>query len=242
MVTLETALLPSKLRLSSPPFTQENCSSFLRSASRKYKKYETLVPVARLLGPAVFEASKLKVVYVNSDEEKLQPPKLPRTYTLTHCDLTAKLTLAISESINTRQLQGWYNRLQRDEVVGVWRKIKGKMSLHVHCHISGGHFLLDILAKLRYQIFCKELPMVLKAFVHGDEKLFKKYPEMEEALAWIYFHSNIPEFNRVECWGPLYLATGGPHNHNIHDMHHQPCQHCCTCCTPNVSKPPGPTL
>lgn len=58
------------------------------------------------------------------------------------------------------QLQGWYNRLQRDEVVAQWKKVKGKMSLHVHCHISGGHFLLDIFARLRYFIFCKELPVV----------------------------------------------------------------------------------
>ena len=34
------------------------------------------------------------------------------------------------------------------------------MSLHVHCHISGGHFLLDLFAKFRYYIFCKELPVV----------------------------------------------------------------------------------
>lgn len=62
--------------------------------------------VARLLGPAVFEASKLKVVYlgVNNNEEKLHPPKLPRTYTLTHCDLTSKLTLAISQTINNSQV------------------------------------------------------------------------------------------------------------------------------------------
>lgn len=59
------------------------------------------------------------------------------------------------------QLQGWYNRLQRDEVVAEWKKIKDKMSLHVHCHISGGHFLLDMFARLRFYIFCKELPVVI---------------------------------------------------------------------------------
>ena len=58
------------------------------------------------------------------------------------------------------QLQGWSNRLQRDEVVAQWKKVKDQMSLHVHCHISGGHFLLDLCAKLRYFIFCKELPVV----------------------------------------------------------------------------------
>lgn len=168
------------------------------------------------------------------------------------------------------------------------------MSLHVHCHISGGHFLLDLCAKLRYYIFCKELPVVrfffwndfcliilhiywinikrtkynvkiskkidkkkqkmmmqvLKAFVHGDENLFNNYPELQEASAWVYFHSNIPEFNKVECWGPLKLACGpliGSHNHNEGqnfltsnqlETPQQPCQDGCTCCfTPNESGP-----
>jgi hypothetical protein len=87
-------------------------------------------------------------------------PPLPRTYTLTHSDVTASLTLAVSYTINRAQLQGWYNRLQRDEVVAEWKKVRGRMSLHVHCHISGGHFLLDLIAGLRYYIFRKELPVV----------------------------------------------------------------------------------
>ncbi|RWW06085.1 hypothetical protein GW17_00030613 [Ensete ventricosum] len=150
------------------------------------------------------------------------PGKLPRTYTLTHSDITAKITLAISHTVN--RAQGWYNRLQRDEVVAEWKKVQGKMSLHVHCHISGGHFLLDLIANLRYYIFNKELPVVrtracnssdsrlhLFAFVHGDETLFNNHPELEEAMVWVYFHSNLPEFNQVECWGPLRdAASTGP--------------------------------
>ncbi|CAL5389199.1 unnamed protein product [Camellia sinensis] len=31
--------------------------------------------------------------------------------------------------------------------------------------------------------------------------------ELEEALVWVYFHSNIPEYNKVECWGPLKNAA-----------------------------------
>ncbi|CAL5379170.1 unnamed protein product [Camellia sinensis] len=115
--------------------------------------------------------------------------------------------MAISQSINNSQLQGWYNKFQRDEVVAEWKKVQEKMSLHVHCHISGGHFLLDLCARLRFFIFSKELPVVLKAFVHGDGNLFNNYPELEEALVWVYFHSNIPEYNKVECWGPLKDAA-----------------------------------
>nr|DAD18729.1 TPA_asm: hypothetical protein HUJ06_020192 [Nelumbo nucifera] len=146
------------------------------------------------------------------------------------------------------QLQGWYNKLQRDEVVAEWKKVKGKMSLHVHCHISGGHFLLDLCAKLRYYIFSKELPVVLKAFVHGDGNLFNNYPELKEALVWVYFHSNIPEFNRVECWGPLEDAAapsygGGSHDHQISSSREQnrnwtrpeACPGSCACCFPLTS-------
>lgn len=160
MVTLTTTpIVPSMLK---PSFSEQNLSLF-PYRRRPCKKKQPISPVSRLFGPAIFEASKLKVLFLGVDENK-HPGKLPRTYTLTHSDITAKLTLAISQTINNSQLQGWYNRLQRDEVLAEWKKVKDKMSLHVHCHISGGHFLLDICARLRYFIFCKELPVVLKAF------------------------------------------------------------------------------
>ncbi|KAI3422768.1 Staygreen domain-containing protein [Psidium guajava] len=196
-------LVPSKLESSSLYQKQRSLFHYRRCPK---KKNLSIVPVARLFGPAIFEASKLKVLFLGVDDRK-HPGKLPRTYTLTHSDVTSKLTLAISQTINNSQLQGWYNRLQRDEVVAEWKKVKGKMSLHVHCHISGGHFLLDLCAKLRYYIFCKELPVVLGAVVHGDENLLNQHPELQEALVWVYFHSNLPEFNKVECWGALKHAA-----------------------------------
>ncbi|KZV45327.1 senescence-inducible chloroplast stay-green protein 1 [Dorcoceras hygrometricum] len=208
MGTLTSAsIIPLKLKPSS--LTLER-PSFLQHRTRRAKKNQTIVPVnfsitgvARLIGPAAFEASKLKVLFIGFDEEEKHPLKLPRTYTLTHSDITSKLTLTISHAINNSQLQGWYNKFQRDEVVAEWKKTEGEMSLHVHCHVSGGHWLLDLCAALRYSIFSKELPMVLKAFVHGDRNLFKKYPQLEDAMVWVYFHSNRPKFNKVECWGPL---------------------------------------
>uniref|UniRef100_M1AQI5 Staygreen protein n=1 Tax=Solanum tuberosum TaxID=4113 RepID=M1AQI5_SOLTU len=153
MSTLTTSFLPS--------LEKEN-SLFVYTRRRRRghsKKSQSIVPVARLFGPSIFEASKLKVLFLGVDEKK-HPAKLPRTYTLTHSDITCKLTLAVSQTINNSQLEGWYNKLQRDEVVAEWKKVKGKMSLHVHCHISGDHFLLDFVARLRYYIFCKELPVV----------------------------------------------------------------------------------
>ncbi|XP_059276053.1 protein STAY-GREEN homolog, chloroplastic [Lycium ferocissimum] len=251
MGTLTASLVvPSKLN------PEKQSSIFICKTRRKSNKNQSIVPVARLFGPAIFEASKLKVLFLGVDEKK-HPGKLPRTYTLTHSDITSKLTLAISQTINNSQLQGWYNRLQRDEVVAEWKKVKGKMSLHVHCHISGGHFLLDLFARLRYYIFCKELPVVLKAFVHGDEDLLKNYPELQEALVWVYFHSNIQEFNKVECWGPLKEATspsfssggvgvGGKNtsftsNSNKKWDLPKPCEETCTCCFPPISVIPWPS-
>ncbi|ONK79905.1 uncharacterized protein A4U43_C01F11600 [Asparagus officinalis] len=251
------SLLPSPSRLNSdPPLFRGR----RRPPPPPPRRTRSLVPRARLFGPAIFEASKLKVLFVGVDEEQRRPAKLPRTYTLTHSDITSRLTLAVSNTINRAQLQGWYNRLQRDEVVAEWKKAKGKMSLHVHCHISGGHFLLDLIANLRFYIFRKELPVVLKAFVHGDESLFNSHPELEEALVFVYFHSNLPEFNRVECWGPLRDAasSGNPVNttnsleeaQNVDEetvassatwVWPQQCQVDCDCCFPPHSLIPWPT-
>ncbi|KAJ0247203.1 Magnesium dechelatase SGR1 [Hirschfeldia incana] len=232
-------LLPTRLK--KPGYYSDkrsnNSSNSLFVSSRRSKRRNlSIVPMARLFGPAIFESSKLKVLFLGVDEKK-HPPTLPRTYTLTHSDITAKLTLAISHSINNSQLQGWANRIYRDEVVAEWKKVKGKMSLHVHCHISGGHFLLDLFAKFRYYIFCKELPVVLNAIVHGDGDLLNNYPELQEAPVWVYFHSNVDEFNRVECWGPLWEATS-PDGQRRQALPETQCKGECSCCFPPVSSIP----
>ncbi|XP_078441974.1 protein STAY-GREEN, chloroplastic-like [Wolffia australiana] len=209
----------------------------------KGQRHGSKAAVARLFGPAIFEASKLKVLFLGVDQEK-HPGHLARAYTLTHSDITAKITLAVSHTVNRSQLQGWYNRLQRDEVVAEWKKVQGHMSLHVHCHISGGHFLLDFIAKLRYYIFSKELPVVLKAFVHGDETLFRAHPELEEALVWVYFHSSLPQYNKIECWGPLREAAcvGSAYSSDLVPPSDMPrkCPASCSCCFPAQSLIPWP--
>lgn len=238
---MASLILPSKLNTSSSSssFLDHNQSS-LFIFKRPTQNKKTHSTVARLFGPSIFEASKLKVLFLGVDE-KHHPGNLPRTYTLTHSDITSKLTLAISQNINNSQLQGWYNKLYRDEVVAEWRKVKENMSLHVHCHISGGHFLLDLCARLRFFIFTKELPLVLKAFAHGDGNLLNSYPDLQEALVWVYFHSNIPEFNRVECWGPLKEAGGSSSRRGPTmplDKIPNPCQEDCSCCFPQMTSIP----
>ncbi|XP_008805855.1 magnesium dechelatase SGRL, chloroplastic-like [Phoenix dactylifera] len=168
---------------------------------------------ARILGPPTrFEASKLKVVFMG-EEMRTQPLCITtRAYTLTHCDFTANLTLAVSNCISNDKLRGWQTTLQRDDVVAEWKKVKEEMSLHVHCYVSGANLLQELAAGFRYHIFSKELPLVLKAVVHGDSVLFSKHPELMEAKVWVYFHSKSTRYNRVECWGPLKNATQRTYN------------------------------
>jgi hypothetical protein len=74
----------------------------------------------------------------------------------------------------------------------------------------------------------------LKAFFHGDVNLFNNHPELQEALVWVYFHSNIPEFNKVECWGPVKEAAAPTSGVN-EDKMPKPCQEDCSCCFPPMS-------
>ncbi|KAL1533553.1 magnesium dechelatase [Salvia divinorum] len=121
---------------------------------------------ARLLGPpARFEASKLKVVFVGEQLTNQTRRVVPRTYTLSHCDFTADLTLTVSNIIPRDQLKGWYSK---DDVVAEWTNVNGEPFLNIHCHVSGPNPLSAMAAEFRYLIFSKELPLVLEAVLYGD--------------------------------------------------------------------------
>nr|GMD99810.1 protein STAY-GREEN, chloroplastic [Ipomoea batatas] len=102
---------------------------------------------------------------------------------------------------------------------------------------------------------------VLKAFVHGDGNLLKNHPELQDSLVWVYFHSIIQEFNRVECWGPLKEAASPPpppqpsiaadggssggvgaHTEKTSLLSNweipQPCHDTCNCCFPSTTSIP----
>ncbi|XP_042397575.1 uncharacterized protein LOC121987938 isoform X1 [Zingiber officinale] len=82
---------------------QQQQKSSLLVFSRQRKGKRSIAPVARLFGRSIFEASKLKVLFLGTEEEEEQPGKLPRTYTLTHSDVTSTITLAISATVNSAQ-------------------------------------------------------------------------------------------------------------------------------------------
>ncbi|KAL6962280.1 magnesium dechelatase [Sarracenia purpurea var. burkii] len=194
-----------RLDRSSKPSKPVHLSSLTKSSI----SYNTLVfEAARLLGPpARFEASKLKVVLMGQQQmDNKHEGVVPRTYTLSHCDLTANLTLTISNVIQLDQLKGWYHK---DDVVAEWKEVNGNMYLDVHCFVSGPNLLLDLAAEFRYHIFSKELPLVLKAVMHADSQLLAEHQELLDALVRVYFHSSSHKYNRVECWGPLKDAAQG---------------------------------
>ncbi|KAG9153041.1 hypothetical protein Leryth_012302 [Lithospermum erythrorhizon] len=140
---------------------------------------------------------------------------LPRTYTLSHCDFTANLTLTISTIINRDQLEGWYNK---DDVLAEWTNVRGNLFLDVHCYVSGMNPLQELTAELRYHIFSKELPLVLEAVLYGDSVFFNEHQELMDALVRIFFHSRSKKYNRVECWGPVKDAAKGRQEDQIHNL------------------------
>uniref|UniRef100_A0ACD5XEM8 Uncharacterized protein n=1 Tax=Avena sativa TaxID=4498 RepID=A0ACD5XEM8_AVESA len=167
---------------------------------------------AKVLGaPTTFDAAKLTVQFAGQDHQRR--PAFPRAYTLSHCDFTANLTLAVSRIITIDQLRRW----GPDDVFAEWKEMSscsggrggggGEMTLHLHCLVSGRNPLQGLAAGFRYYVFSKELPLVLKAVLHGDGALFADRPELMEAQVWVNFHSASTKYNRIECWGPLREAA-----------------------------------
>jgi hypothetical protein len=126
-------------------------------------------------------------------------PATPRRYTLTHSDSTGDLFLTIAPEVDRGQIAGWYTRLMRDEVVAEWQEGEEGPALHVSCHVSGGFVFGS--AGMRYDIFQRELPLVLEAFRFGDAGLFEAHPELDRAPVLIQFHSTDPRYRKTERWG-----------------------------------------
>jgi hypothetical protein len=124
---------------------------------------------------------------------------MPRCYTLTHSDTTGDLYLTIGPEYDREQISGLYARLLRDEVLAEWREGEGGLTLHVHCHVSGG--LVVGSAGWRYAIFRRELPLVLEAFRFGDRALFEARLELGQAPIWVHFHAARPRYDQIERWG-----------------------------------------
>ena len=143
--------------------------------------------------------SKLHVSYPPETEQDVLI--LPRRYTLTHSDLTGDLYLTIGKQYNKAQISNWYTRLMRDEVLAEWDIQDDKNCLNVYCHVSGG-FVFGT-ARFRYNIFRKELPLVLEAFRYGDKNLFDRHSELDKSPVWVHFHAKHKRYKLKENWGTL---------------------------------------
>ena len=141
---------------------------------------------------------KLHIKFINGANP--EGPITPRTYTLTHSDMTGDLFLTISQRFNFSQISGFYTRLMRDDVLAKW-EVNDQKSLHVHCHISGG--LVFGLSKWRDEIFRYHLPMVLETFWYGDRILMSLNPELAMGQVIVHFHARQKKFNKSEAWGAL---------------------------------------
>jgi hypothetical protein len=143
---------------------------------------------------------KLKVTHLSGTTP--EAPTVPRRYTLTHSDLTGSLFLSIGSDYDTRTTSGLYARLMKDEVLAELINDQGAMIFNVYCHISGGGFVFGG-ARLRFSIFCSELPLALEAIRYGDRTLFEQNPELDQSPVYVHFQSTDNRFNKVERWGVM---------------------------------------
>ena len=121
----------------------------------------------------------------------------PRCYTLTHSDRTGDLFLTVGPEYDKKQIRGLYTRLMRDEVVAEWREGEEGSELHVHCEVGRGLGS----AKMRENIFRRELDLVLEAFRYGDREFFEKHPILDSARILVHFHARKKINDKVEEWG-----------------------------------------
>ena len=140
-------------------------------------------------------------------------PLVPRRYTLTHSDATGDLYLAIGPDYDRAAMAGWTTRLMRDEVLAEWRQSERGPALHLTCHVSGG--LAFGPAGWRYQIFQRELPLVLEALRFGDRGLYEAEPALDGAPIWVHFHATQRRYQCIERWGT-------PGDYQLHSITTQP--------------------
>ncbi|XP_019438605.1 PREDICTED: protein STAY-GREEN LIKE, chloroplastic-like isoform X2 [Lupinus angustifolius] len=118
------------------------------------------------------------------------------------------------------ELRGWY---EKDDVVAEWKKVKNEMCLHVHCFVNGPNPFMNLAAEFRYNIFSKEMPLVLEAIQYGDSTLFSEHPELLDSTVQVYFHSSSKKYNRMECWGPLKDAMEGKEQDQMEGLRRRDC-------------------
>ena len=120
---------------------------------------------------------------------------------LTHSEITGEFFISIGSDYDIEQISGLYTRFMRDEVLVELSQDVDNFVCRGYCHVSGGFvFGTD---RFRYNIFKSELPFVLEAIRYGDQVLFERNPELDNAPVLVNFKSTNSRFNKVENWGTL---------------------------------------
>ncbi|MEG6586585.1 staygreen family protein [Dendrosporobacter sp. 1207_IL3150] len=122
-------------------------------------------------------------------------PIIPRRYTLTHSDETAKLFLSIGQEYAYDEITA-----MRDEVLAEWCwTMNGyKLCGFVQIDLSPTNKLQSV---TRFSIFKRELPLVLEAIRFGDRRLFEQYPFLDYSDIYIHYSSVYSELSGCEYWG-----------------------------------------
>jgi hypothetical protein len=165
---------------------------------------------AALFDPPPFNPGKLSLRYLPgiTGATAAGAAQQGRRYTLTHNDLTGNLTLSIGWEYNRDQLDGWYTRILRDEVLAEWRAAGtggapgAPPSLHVYCHVSGEEGW-PAPPSLRSFIFQREMTLVLDAIAYAERELLAARPEAATAPVYVHLDSDMAPLNRVVEWGQL---------------------------------------
>ena len=126
---------------------------------------------------------------------------LPRKYTLTHSDFTGDLFLSVGPEYDFNEINKFYTKLMRDEVLGEWI-IDGNIHLLIHCHVSGGFEFGP--ARWRNSIFKNHLPMALNAICYGDRNIIATSADMQNAAVLVQFHARQKSLERTENWGKVF--------------------------------------
>mmetsp|Transcript_26521 Transcript_26521/g.90681 ORF Transcript_26521/g.90681 Transcript_26521/m.90681 type:complete len:186 (+) Transcript_26521:94-651(+) len=134
---------------------------------------------------------------VSSSPEVCSSTCSPRRYTLTHNDFTGELFLTVAEVFNQHQVEGWYSKLLRDEVLAEWRGEELCIDLFVEAPCQW--WLAP--ATIRTWIFRRDLPLVLSALRYADSLLLATQPAFLDYPVHVFFHYK--NCTVQEYWGSL---------------------------------------
>ncbi|MFC0186865.1 staygreen family protein [Fictibacillus aquaticus] len=141
----------------------------------------------------MFNPQKLKTVITPPATEK--EPVIGRHYTLTHSDETGDLFL----NIGTQYAWNMIGPM-RDEVLGEWKTNFSYPVFAGQVLVADSSVSKEI-AKKRFEIFTRELPLALKSIRFGDKAFFEAHTHLDMAPIWMFFESVYPEYNGFRDFG-----------------------------------------